>query len=80
MTRGCSHFFQPGKCPVATCAHYPKDEPLHQRLFGPTHDSALAAQIAKDDPERYAQLRKQAQDAGFLPRDPSIRALEESQN
>lgn len=81
MIRGCHHGYQPGKCPVATCAHFPKDEPLHIRMFGPAHDSQLAAQIASADPARYAALRRQAQEAGLLPRDPFIKALEEeSQN
>jgi len=80
MTRRCRHFALPGKCNVPTCDHYTKDVPLHVRMFGPLHDSALAAQIAKDDPQRYQQLRKLAQDAGLLPRDTRVACLTEDES
>jgi hypothetical protein len=66
--RGCSHGFMPGKCSVEGCSH--KDtRPLVQQLFGRNSNSQLAAQIARQNPAQYQQLRQEGMALGLLPQE-----------
>ena len=71
----CSHFHEPDRCPVENCPNHDV-RPLLVQCFGPNANSAVAAELFRTNRPEYERLRKQAIEAGRLPKSPRIAAFD----
>ena len=77
MERGmCSHLERQNLCPVEGCwAH--DSRPDLEKAFGHFSNATFAAKLYREDPARYAALKREAIEKGMLPNAPIPKALQD---
>jgi hypothetical protein len=75
--RNCSHMYAANRCPDSSCVNFDRRD-LATQLFGPGgSNSELAARLYRTNKAAYTAARQEAVLRGWLPKDISIRCLQD---